>query len=129
MSLQGMYMDNLRLDVMKNNFEEYFKQLFKGLEITEDEEKQIKFIYLVQIYKSIVELLITLKGKDKAFVDEFTKYLDANVKSLDPETLSHFDKAMEDERRRIVNSMTQTILTTASEYQKKIIEKNLKNYI
>lgn len=112
---------------MKNNFEEYFKQLFKGLEITENEEKQIKFIYLVQIYKSIVELLMTLKGKDKAFVDEFTKYLDVNVKSLDPETLSQFDKAMEDERSRIANSMTQTILETASEDQRKVIEENLKS--
>lgn len=110
---------------MKNNFEEYFKQLFKGLEITEEEEKQIKFIYLVQIYKSIVELLITLKGGDKVFVDEFTKYLDVNVKSLDAETLSQFDKAMENERGRIIESMTQTILATASEDQKKAIEENL----
>lgn len=112
---------------MINNFEEYFKQIFKGLEITEDEEKTIKYIYLVQIYKSIVELLMTLKGKDKVFVEEFTKYLDTNVKSLDAETLSVFDKTMEDERSRIVNSMTQTILTTASEDQKKVIEENLKN--
>lgn len=113
---------------MINNFEEYFKQLFKGLEITEDEEKQIKFIYLVQIYKSIVELLMTLKGKDKVFVDEFTKYLDVNVKSLDQETLSHFDKAMEAERNRIVNSMVKTILATASEDQRKVIEENLKTF-
>jgi hypothetical protein len=112
---------------MKNNFEEYFRQLFKGLEITEEEEKQIKFIYLVQIYKSIVELLMTLKGKDKVFVNEFTKYLDANVKSFDRETLSNFDKAMENERNRIVNSMTKTILATASEDQRKIIQENLKN--
>ncbi len=123
----GTHMDKLQQEFMLNNFEEYFKQVFTGLEITEDEEKQIKFIYLVQIYKSIVELLMTLKGNDKAFVDEFIKFLDLSIKSLDAKTLSAFDNAMKDERSRIADSMTQTILATASEDQKKIIEENLKN--
>ncbi len=112
---------------MINNFEEYFKQVFEGLEITEDEEKQIKYIYLVQIYKSIIELLMTLKGKDKEFVEEFTKFLDAKIKSLDPENLSNFEVAMESERSRITNSMVKTILATASPDQRKIIEENLNN--
>lgn len=122
----GTFMDNLQQEFMVNNFEEYFKQVFAGIEITEEEEKQIKFIYLVQICKGIVELLMTLKGNDKAFVEEFTKFLDLNIKSLDAETLSYFDNAMNDERSRIADSMTKTILATASEDQKKIIEENLR---
>lgn len=94
---------------MQNNSLNSLQKKLENLNATKEEVSQVQSLYIISMYKSIVELLMVKKGDDKKFLEEFTRFLDENIKSLDNDSRAWYKKAIEQENERIIKTISEKI--------------------
>lgn len=87
----------------------YFDQVFTGLPIAKTEKQQLLGIYLISLFKVMLELLLSLNGQDQAMLSETNRFFNAAIAKLNPEKKTLFSEAMEKQKLEIMKQLLQAV--------------------
>jgi len=108
-----------------NLVQAFIEEIFKGIEITEEQKKAFLGIYSIAFYKVLLEILIGLKGQDKAFAEKMNSFFDSSISSLNEEEKKIFDKVVEEQRGKVLGEILAVFKDNLSPELKQKIEANL----
>jgi len=90
---------------IQSTINDYFVKVFKDIEISDAEKNQLMGIYMISVYKLLIELLLTFKGNDKEFIKKINQFIDSNIVQLDAESREIFDKTVENQKNDILKKI------------------------
>lgn len=118
-------MDNPSVQQQITNVNNYFDSVFKDVNISEQEKKQLLGVYLISIYKILIEILLTFKGNDKVFLQKLNELIGQGIDNLEPQLKNAFDKAIEEQKSKIIDTITKIILEKSPKEVAQKIQSNL----
>lgn len=113
------------MNTSSSAIKDYLDKVFLDIDVSAEEKKQIMGIYYISIYKVVLELLITLKSDDKEFINRLNVFLAENIGSLDPKVLPYFEKAIDQQKAKLLQDINRVITEKVSPEIKEKIQKNI----
>lgn len=90
---------------MTNTINETINKVFSGIKMTNEQKNALAGMYLIGVFKSMLETLFTLKSQDKGFFRKTSVFFDAAVATLDEEKRKVFNTVIEKEKSRITGEI------------------------
>src|SRR3990167_9254871 len=90
-------------------FADYFDQVFANLPISESEKKQLLGIYLISLFKVMLELLLSLNAQDQAMLSDTNRFFNAAIAKLSPDKKTLFTEAVEKQKLEIMKQLLQVV--------------------
>lgn len=83
--------------------------LFADIPISEEEKSELIGIYLVSIYKTMLELIIAFSGNKKDFVNDLEKFFEKSLSALEEKQRKIFDGELESQKKVILKKLSDII--------------------
>lgn len=107
---------------------EFVDKALAGLDIAEEEKKALQGIFIVNIYKAYLELLLSLKGSDLNFMRELNEFFEKNLLTLTDEEITFVEEAMDNEKERMLTMMMSKVKDNLTDEAIKKFDDNLKEF-
>lgn len=107
--------------------QDFFDQLFSGVEITPEEKSSLLGLYTLLYYKSLLETLSTLKSQDKSFFDQLNTFFDNHIQTLPADDQKILTEVMQKQQSEIVTTLAMKLGYNLSTEPREKLEQNLVN--
>ena len=93
--------------------------LFTNISVTEKEKQQLELIYVISLYKTLIELMLSIKAQDEQFVKKFQEQIKTLIKSLSKEEQEALSIAMKKEQDIAMTDLLTMIGKSLTEVDRK----------
>lgn len=108
-----------------NSIEDIIEKALDGIPITQQDKNILLGMYMLKYNKSCLELLSILKGKDIQFQQNINELFGKAISSLNTEERQKFNKAIDDEKGKILANLINVFKNSLSPQLQQKIEENL----
>ncbi|MCL4416762.1 MAG: hypothetical protein M1365_08720 [Actinobacteria bacterium] len=108
-----------------NTIKDIIEKALEGIPITQQDKNILLGIYMLKYNQSCLELLSVLKGKDIQFQENINELFGKTIASLNIEERQKFNKAIDEEKGKILANLINKFKNSLSPQLQQKIEENL----
>ena len=101
--------------------------LFQNISVTEKEKQQLELIYVISTYKTLIELMLSLKAQDEQFVKKFQEQIKTLIESLSKEEQEALSTGMKKEQDIAMTDLLTMIGKSLTEVDRKQFLANIES--
>ncbi len=107
-----------------NNFKTILDPIFKDTRITDADKNMFLGLYMTNMYKILLEVLIGMNGQDKNFIKKINDFFQESEEMLDADNKAILKNVMEKQKKVFLSSLVDVIKKNVDDENRIIIEKN-----
>lgn len=112
-----------------DSIREITDELFKDIKMSENQKRAFLGMYLIGYFKTVLELLIALKGNDQDFIQKLTVFFDESIKTLPEPQRKKFEEEVDIQKGKLLGEMVKITDRNIEEDLKPVFKKNLQSLL
>lgn len=88
-----------------NNIKDIIDHITEGIGITDEQKQVLEALYMVSLYKLLLEMLIGFKAGDVRFYQTMDVFFSDAINSLSPQERKHFNELLEQHKEKALTEV------------------------